>query len=136
MALLKAGKLQDKYDKQKLVSSLNRGGLWAVTGHAYNVFSKTEHHFRQLTSNTTGRLQRVDITSITHKSITDSYLISSFQNMVSDAELVPTSCVSKDVLHSIDIIQQHKMKLKQTKGKALRKGIKRSCEEQTQQRQN
>lgn len=150
MVLLKAGKLQDKYDKQKLVSSLNRGGLWAVTGHAYNVFSKTEHHFRQLTSNTTGRLQRVDITSITHKSITDSYLISSFQNMVSDAELVPTSCVSKDVLHSIvklyvrvrafsfakDIIQQHKMKLKQTKGKALRKDIKRSCEEQTQQRQN
>ncbi|KAJ7331141.1 hypothetical protein OS493_020843 [Desmophyllum pertusum] len=92
-------------------------------------YVQLEEGTAEFSSNTTGRLQRVDITSITHKSITDSYLISSFQNMVSDAELVPTSCVSKDVLHSIvklyvrvrafsfakDIIQQHKMKLKQTK---------------------
>jgi len=71
--------------------------------------------------------------------------------MVSDAELVPTKNVSKDVLHSIvnlylrvrsfslakDIIQDFKIKAKQSKGKALRKEIQRGCElKQAQERHN
>ena len=63
MAILKAGKLEDGSEKQKLVSSLNRGGLWPMIEPAQNVFSRTEHYFRQSTFKSAS-LQRVDITGI------------------------------------------------------------------------
>ena len=66
--------------------------------------------------------------------------------MISDAELIPDSHVCKDVLHAIvtlyvrvrsfsfakDKIQHYKIKQKQTKGKALRKELLRSCAEHEQ----
>lgn len=147
MAILKAGKLEDGSKKQKLVSSLNRGDLWSITEPAQKVFSRTEHYFRQSTFKSAS-LQRVDIIEIAQKSASDSDVVSSYQTMVPEAELVPTKNVCKDVLHSIvnlyirvrsfslakDIIQNFKVKAKQTKGKALRKEIKRSCDVQTQER--
>ena len=52
MAILKAGKLEiSDSQKQKLVSSLNRGGLSSVTLPAQKMFLKTEH-FRQSTLKT------------------------------------------------------------------------------------
>ena len=73
-------------------------------------------------------------------------MISYYQNMVSDAETVPASHTSKDMLHSIismyvkvrsfslakDIVSAHKIKVKQSKAKALRKEIKRSSGEARQ----
>lgn len=146
MAILKAGKLEEGCDSQKLVSNLSRGGLCSITEPAQNIFFKTEYYFRHLTS--TASLQRVDISGITRKSVSDSEVLSNYQCIVSDAELIPDSHVSKDVLHGIvslyirvrsfsfakDIVQRHKMKAKQTKGKGLRKEIKRSSKEQEQER--
>jgi len=150
MAILKAGKLEDGYDSQKLISSLSRGGLWSITESAQIVFSRTEHYFRQSTSKVASSLQRVDIAVIAQNSVSDSDVVSNYQTMVSDAEMVPTKNVCKDVLYSIvnlyirvrsfslakDIIQDFKIKSKQGKGKALRKEIQRSCQEQTQERHN
>ena len=150
MSILKAGKLENGCDSQKLVSSLSRGGLWSITEPAQKVFSRTEHYFRQSTLKVAGTFQRVDIAGIAQKSVSDSDVVSNYQTMVSNAELVPTKNVSKDVLHSIvnlyirvrsfsltkDIIQDFKIKTKQAKGKALRKEIQRSCHEHTQERQN
>ena len=87
---------------------------------------------------------------IAQMSVTDSDVVSNYQTMVSDAELVPTKNVSKDVLHSIvnlylrvpsfslakDIMQDFKIKAKQSKGKALCKEIQRSCDKQAQERHN
>ena len=141
--------MEDGSEKQKLVSSLSRGALVSITEPAQKVFSRTEHYFRQSTFKSAS-LQRVDIIEIAQKSASDSDVlhVSSYQTMVSEAELVPTKNVCKDVLHSIvnlyirvrsfslakDIIQNFKIKAKQTKGKALRKEIKRSCDMQTQER--
>ena len=150
MAILKAGKLENGCDSQKLVSSLSRGGLWSITEPAQKVFSRTEHYFRQSTLKVATTLQRVDIAGIAKKSVSDSDVVSNYQTMVSNAELVPTKNISKDVLHSIvnlyirvrsfsltkDIIQDFKIKTKQAKSKALRKEIQRSCHEHTQERQN
>ena len=150
MAVLKAGKLEHGSGSQKLVSSLDRGGLWPITESAQNIFSRTEHYFRQSTLKGAHSLQPVDIAGIAQNSVSDSDVVSNYQTMVSDAELVPTKNVSKDVLHSIvnlyirvrsfslakDIIQDFKIKAKQSKGKALRKEIQRSCDEQTQERHN
>ena len=53
MAILKAGKLKiSDPQKQKLVSSLNRGGLWPVTLPTQKTFLKTKHYFRQSTLKT------------------------------------------------------------------------------------
>ena len=66
--------------------------------------------------------------------------------MLSDVELIVQSGVAKDVLHNIiqmyvrvhsfsfanDIIQKHKMKLKQLKSKALCKDISRASKESDQ----
>lgn len=47
MALLKAGKVYHNGDShQKLVSSLNHGGLWNVTGPAQKIFLKIEGWLR------------------------------------------------------------------------------------------
>lgn len=142
MAILKAGKLEHGYENQKLVSSLNRGGLWNITKYAQSIFLKTEYRFRQWTSENS--LQKVDIAGITHNTVTDSVVLSSYQCMVSDAELIPNVEVS-NVFHAIvslyvtvqsfscakDPIQRYKITAKQSNGKALRKEIMRSHEEET-----
>lgn len=149
MAILKAGQLQNITDSsQKLVSALNRGGLWTITQPAQQIFLKAECHFRQFTSET--GLQKVDISGIIYKATSDSDIIANYNLMVSDAELEPDSHVCKDVLHGIvslyinvrsfsfakDIIQQYKIAAKQTKARALRREINRSCQGEEQQRQD
>ena len=100
MALLKAGKVEQTGDShQKLVSSLNRGGLWGVTGPAQKIFLKTEDWFRQLTPNVD--LQGLDLAGITHKAISDSDILANFNLMVTDADIKPDSHVSKEVLYGI-----------------------------------
>ena len=96
MAILKAGKLEDGSEKQKLVSSLSRGALVSITEPAQKVFSRTEHYFRHSTFKSAS-LQRVDIIEIAQKSASDSDVlhVSSYQTMVSEAELVPTKNVCK-----------------------------------------
>ena len=148
MAILKAGKLESMTDsEQKLVSALTRGGLWSITEPVQQIFLKAECYFREFASKT--NLQRIDITGITSKAISDSDILGYYKLMISDAELEPDSHVGKVVLHGIvrlyvmvrsfsfakDIIQRYKIKAKQTKTKSLRKEISRSCQDEGQQRQ-
>ena len=146
MAILKAGKLEQDTETQKLVSILNRGGLWSITQPAQNIFFHTEHYFRQQTSKS--GLLKIDIAGITESAIVDSQVISSFQSMVSDAEIVTISNVNKDVLHAIvslyirvrsytfakELIQSHKIQSKHAKTKALHKEIMRSYDQEKQDR--
>ena len=91
---------------------------------------------------------KIDIAGITESAIVDSQVISSFQSMVSDAEIVTISNVNKDVLHAIvslyirvrsytfakDVTQSHKIQSKHVKTKALRKEIMRSYDQEKQGR--
>ena len=118
------------------MSLLNHGGLSIITQPAQQIFLKAECHFRQFTSETD--LQRLDICGITHNATSDSDICNL---MISDVELELDSHVRKDVLHGIvsvyinvcsfsfvkGTIQQNKTAEKQTKTRALRKGISRSC---------
>ena len=149
MAILKAGKLDCINDsKQKLISSLNRGGLWSITEPAQKIFVMAEHYFRQLTPKVAS--QGIDIVTITLKATSDSDVLSNYGLIITDAEIKPASHVVKDVLHGImtlyvrvrsfsfakDVIENHNIKMKQTKGKSLRKDISRSCQENEQERQS
>ena len=139
--------MEQDTETQKLVSILNRGGLWSITQPAQNIFFHTEHYFRQQTSKS--GLLKIDIAGITESAIVDSQVISSFQSMVSDAEIVTISNVNKDVLHAIVslyirvrsytfakdvVIQSHKIQSKHAKTKALRKEIMRSYDQEKQDR--
>ena len=146
MAILKAGKV-DSGASQKLVSSLNRGGLWPITLPAEKIFLKTENYFRQSTGYV--GLHKIDIVSITLKSSMDSDVLANYDLIVSEAECKPDIHVRKDVLHDIlslyvrvrsfsysrDIVQRYRIKAKQNKCKSLCKEISRSCQENEQQRQ-
>lgn len=145
MAILKAGKLEEPAESQKLVCSLNRGGLWYITRPAECIFLYTERYFRQFTPS---HCQAIDITGITKKAMVDTRVITSYQTLTADSELSTTNSINKDVLQSIislyirvrshsyarDVIEHHKMKSKTNKGKALRKEIKRSCDQEELER--
>ena len=133
MFIIKAGK-KESDDKQKLISSLNRGGLWLITEQADKLLKKTEKQFRLLAK---PGVQRIDFVTITNKSVTDSDVLSNYNLMVADADCKADDHVAKDVLHCIinlyvqvrsfstarDIIQKYKVKSKQNKNKSLRKEI-------------
>ena len=70
MAILKAGKLEESTHSattQKLITSLNSGGLWSITIPAQRIFVKIEKHFRLLTPNI--NLQGINLSGITRKAI-------------------------------------------------------------------
>ena len=95
-------------------------------------------------------MQNIAYLSIISRSVHDVEVISAYNSMLSNSELIVNSSVAKDVLHSIiqlyvkvrsfsfakDIIQEHKIRLKQMKSKALRKDISRASHEYDQQRQS
>lgn len=125
ISILKAGKLEDQnaIECQKLTSSLNRGGLWAITKSAQSIFERTEHYFRDTTSNTT--VQNIAFASIISRSVHDVEVVSAYNSLLSNSQLIINSSVAKDVLHIIqlyvkvrsfsfakDIIQKHKIRLK------------------------
>ena len=135
-AILKAGKSEKEsdVDSHKLTSSLNRGGLWVISKHAQLIFFRIEYHFRIVTSETT---RNIDISSIESRSVCDLQLVSAYNAMLSDSELIVDNSIAKDVLHNIvylyvkvrsfsfakDVVQKHKIRCKQMKAKALRKDI-------------
>ena len=149
MAILKAGKLEESTHgatTQKLITSLNRGGLWSITMPAQRIilYVKIEKHFRLLTPNI--NLQGINLSGITRKAITDSDILSNFDLMVADASIESGSHIRKDVLYSIvklyvrvqafsvskDVIQKYKRLTKQTKTKSLCKELLRNQEEPRQ----
>ena len=90
-------------------------------------FLRTEHYFK-------------DVTCVISRSVHDAEVVSAYNSMLLDSELMVNNGVAKDVLHTIielyvkvrsfsfakDIIQRHKMKLKQLKSNALGKEISRA----------
>ena len=148
VSILKVGKLEDHnaIECQKLTSSLNRGGLWAISKNAQSIFERTEHYFRDATSK--ANVHNIAFASIISRSVHDVEVVSAYNSMLSNSELVINRSVAKDVLHNIiqlyvkvrsfsfakDIIQEHKIRLKQMKSKALRKDISRASHEYDQQR--
>ena len=62
MTILEAGKLDSlklNTQKQELISSLGRVGLWTVSLQAFKIFFKTDEYFNQSTSK--AGVQRIDI---------------------------------------------------------------------------
>lgn len=141
MSVLKAFKEDDQNAKdcQKLISSLNRGGLWSPTKRAQAIFMEAEHYFRTYTCKP-DQSKNIDINHVTQKCAQHPDVVSSFNATVSESSLPIDNSVSKDTLHCIinlyvkvrsfslakDTIQKYRIKQKQVKSKALRKEIQRA----------
>ena len=130
MARLKAVKLEESTHgatTQKLITSLNRGGLWSITMPVQRMFVNIEKHFRLLTPNI--NLQGINLSCFTRKAIIDSDILSNFDLMVADASIESGSHVRGNVWYSIvklnvrvrafsvskDVIQKYKLLTKQAK---------------------
>ncbi|PFX17371.1 hypothetical protein AWC38_SpisGene18314 [Stylophora pistillata] len=139
ISLIMAGKWDNPIgEDQRLTTTLNRGGLWKITRNAQSVFERTEHYFREATRKTS--LKNIPLANIISRSMHDVTVVASHSAMLADSEVEISSHVAKDVLHNIislyvrvrsfsfvkDVIQKHKIRLKQLKSKALRKDINRS----------
>ena len=128
LAILKATKLDTVNNSQKLVASLDRGGLWTVSTAAQNLFSRTEHYFRKATK------EKPDSRTINRSGIVltcskDVDIISNFQTIVESAEKKVDKQTASDVFQSMldlyirvrcysytnDIVQHFKTKSKVAK---------------------
>ena len=88
MSILRTGKADDPdvVDSQQLTSSLNRGGLWAISKNAQTIFERTEDSFRVVTGKPC--LQRIDTAAVVSKSVSDTDFVAVFTTMLSDSELL------------------------------------------------
>lgn len=95
ISILVAGKLEDQnaIECQKLTSSLNRGGLWAITKNAQSIFERTEHYFRNTTLKT--NVQNIAFASIVSRSVHDVEIVSAYNSILSNCELIINSSVAK-----------------------------------------
>ena len=103
ISIFTARRIQDKKGQEKsqvLINCLNRGGLWSPTAQAQAIFKKSELHFRQ---NTREARQLIDHEHVVMISVKDPQVTASYNAISSDTELEICNCVSKDILHSINI---------------------------------
>ena len=87
---------QNNMENQKLTSSLNRGGLWSISKYSQLIFERTEHHFRIVTSRS---LHNIDISIIESRSVCDIQLVSAYDAMLSESELIADKSIAEDALH-------------------------------------
>ena len=144
LSVLQAGKQSDSSNTaQKLVDSVNRGGLWKINPVVEQLFTIAELHFKNVTSG--GHITRIskeNIVSILEK---NHEVVSLFDQWVTSAELEVSKNVSEDILHQAlmlyvkvrsfsfakDVINKYKAQKKSSKSKALRTDLKRTSDQPT-----
>lgn len=135
LSVIEAAKEASVPSSDRLVSCLNRGGLWSICTTAQNILARAEMHFK-----VRANVQSIDHTEISKICLMDHEIMANYQSIVEMSSIEVCKDVSKDVLQQIidlfvrmrcytysrDIVQQYKRKQKLSKSKALRKTIERS----------
>lgn len=73
--------------------------MWAISKNAKLIFGRTEHYFRDATSKT--NVQNTAFANIISRSVHDVGVVSAYNSMSSNSELIINSSVAKDVFHNI-----------------------------------
>ena len=121
--------------------SVTQGGLWFISQPAQKMFFQTEDILRESLKLVYKKL--IFLVLFLSQSVA---VVSLYNIMLLEAELEPVDQIRKSVLYSIvnlyvrvrsfslakDIIMCHKIDIKKSKDKSLRKEISRSCHEQEQ----
>lgn len=98
MAVLRACKAEDAdVADNRLVTCMNRGGLWAIRKEIETVFLITENNFRA-GKHMSGILNHQNMVS---RAIKDDCLKNSFSSIFSEIDICPSSGLVKDLLYCI-----------------------------------
>ena len=125
---------------QKLVNTLNHGGLWAAHGLMQDIFVCCEIEFRKLV--TVQNIRKIDSKQLVETLVCDITVNSKFNHLLEKTPIKLDNYVAKDTLqkvielfvnvrafsHAKGIVESYKAKQHKTKSKSLRKDIKISAE--------
>ena len=90
-------KVENYKVNQRLTSSLNQGDLRAIPESTQSVFERTEHYLRDVISDNNS--QKNDATSIISRSVPDAEVVSPYNSMLLDSELMINKGDAKDVFN-------------------------------------
>lgn len=139
---LKAAKL-DSTDGQPLISSRDKGGLWAVNNKAIEIFKSCEMEFCKTTASSP---HNIDIKTMVLKLMKNSQVLSNFDDISKSADCYIKDNIAVKLLKTLitlylrarghsyakKIKEKHKMKTKKTsQKKSLRNSIKASSNSST-----
>lgn len=139
---LKAAKL-DSTDGQPLISSRDKGGLWAVNNKAIEIFKSCEIEFSKTTASSP---HNIDIKTMVLKLMKNSQVLSNFDDISKSADCYINDNIAVKLLKTLltlylrvrghsyakKIKENHKMKIKKTsQKKSLRNSIKASSTSST-----
>ncbi|XP_065055169.1 uncharacterized protein LOC135683748 [Rhopilema esculentum] len=136
--ILQAGRYQDD-SSQKLIESLNRGGLWYINNIVQQILLVTEMAFRRHTTNIIAT-KEIDTNKIINTLVKEVAIKALYENWVTLSEVSIDEAVAQDLLEKIlslyirvrafsctkDIVNKYRKKHK--KDKALRRGLKKADE--------
>ena len=128
-------------ESQRLVSSLSRGGLWAVRKPVHDILSLAEKKFCKETKS--HHISSIDVPAMTNELTKNPSIIAWFNLLLEDAETQTENHVAKNLLYKIielylkvrshsyakGVIEKCKIRQKRTKSKALRKELSRASTE-------
>ena len=139
IAVLEASRI--KVDtKHKLVSTINRGGLWATQGDMQEIFVCCETQFCESVNST--QVRKIESRPLVEKLTKSITVNAKFNTLLEKTKFQIKNYLAKDslfkitelfikartFLHAKDIVQNYKAKQYKNKSKALRKDIKRPTE--------
>ena len=139
IAVLEASRI--KVDtKHKLVSTLNRRGLWATHGDMQEIFVCCETQFCESVNST--QVRKIESRPLVEKLTKSITVNAKFNTLLEKTKFQIKNYLAKDslfkiielfikvrtFLHAKDIVQNYKAKQYKNKSKALRKDIKRPTE--------
>ena len=127
-------------DHQKLIQSLDRGGLWGISNAIQKLFVLVEKYFRTKTVQTS--LRSINIKNLVKELMNFSYVKDFYSEVLASTDITPTDEVAKSTLLTIltlylrvrsfsyarDFVQKYRLSKSLHKNKALRKEIHRSVE--------
>ena len=133
ISVLVACKIDD--ESERLVSSLSRGGLWAVVKPVTDILSLAEKKFCNKTES--HHISSIDVLAMTNELTKNPSIIAWFNLLLEDAETQTENHVAKNLLYKIielylkvrshsyakDVIEKSKMKQKKTKSKHCEKSL-------------
>eukprot|EP00112_Aurelia_sp_Birch-Aquarium-sp1_P008827 Seg1983.6 transcript_id=Seg1983.6/GoldUCD/mRNA.D3Y31 product="hypothetical protein" protein_id=Seg1983.6/GoldUCD/D3Y31 len=141
LSILQAGRADNNEGcPQKLVDSLNRGGLWKINETCQKILTIAELKFLAFTN--VGVTKNIDSKKLVSELCVDQDLLALYQTLLSSAALPVDKDVAKDVLERIlilfikvrsfsyakEIVNKFKINQRKARSKALRKEIQRETE--------
>lgn len=135
IAILQAGRSEEG-SEQKLIDTVNRGGLWKVSGTVQEILLAAETQFKKSTSRIMEKKQ-IDLPAMVATLVRDVHTVSLFQNWIISADVTISQDIARDLLEKIlylylrvrafsctkDIVNRYRLKNK--KKKALRTELKK-----------